>query len=125
MEIINDNRVPREPKRGRGDSGNTGGNIFLGAALMATGLFWLLYNFDVLPYCVFDAVFSWQMLLVVIGGYLIASRKYIAGGIVGTLGLVFVIADMFDICISMSKVALPAVIIAIGAAIILTKLGRK
>lgn len=105
--------------------GNRGGNIFLGAALMATGVLWLLYNFHVMPWCVFDVIFSWQMLLVVIGGYLIASRKYVAGAITGGLGLIFVLTDVFNICIPTGKVILPVVIIAIGLAVILTKLGKK
>jgi hypothetical protein len=124
MEIINDNRAPQDRRRGRADGGNTIGNIYLGAALIAIGLLWLLYNFDMLPWCVFDILFSWQMLLVAVGGYLIASRKYVAGGLVGSLGLIFVIADIFNVNMT-GKVVFPGVIIAIGIAIILTKIGRK
>ncbi len=102
-----------------------GGNIYIGALFILAGVVWLLYNFHSLPYHIFDVLFSWQMLLTAIGGYLIASRKYVAGVIVGGLGLAFVITDILNIHISAGKVALPAVVIAIGLAIILTKLGRK
>ncbi len=125
MEIMNENHTPHSPKRRDEKAARIGGNIFLGAALVIVGLVWLLHNFDRLPDDLYRVIFSWQMLMAALGGYLLAVRKYVAGGIIGGLGLLFVIIDLSNIYVPMGKVALPAIVIAIGLAVILTKLVRK
>lgn len=57
-------------------------NLFLGVTLIVVGVLWMMNNLELLSDSLFDVVFSWQMLLVLIGGYLLALRKWLAGGIV-------------------------------------------
>ena len=56
-------------------------NLFLGVTLIVVGVLWMMNNLELLSDSLFDVVFSWQMLLVLIGGYLLALRKWLAGGI--------------------------------------------
>ncbi len=109
MEIINKN--PKYPsERGR--------NVFIGLVLIAAGVVWLLYNTGVVDARFFDIIFSWQMLLVVIGGYLLCLRNWVAGGVVAGVGLVFLAGDMLDWQISFSKVVLPVLLIVAGASVL-------
>lgn len=77
MEVINDSRLPEQPHR-KGET-NIAGNIYLGIILVAIGVIWLFYNTGWIGYGLFNALFSWQMLLVAAGGYLLAVRRWSAG----------------------------------------------
>ena len=123
MEIINDNRIP--DSQGRRTSTNMAGNIYLGIVLILAGTLWLFYNIDLIGYSFFKAVFSWQMLLIVIGGYLIAVRRWIAGIITAALGVFAGIFVILDFDISFSRIILPIVIIITGIAVIASRLERK
>ncbi len=96
-------------------------HLYLGFALIAVGAVWMLYNFEVIGYRFFDIFFSWEVLLVVIGGYLLTIRRWAAGGIVATVGAFFLLTDLFDICIPFDKMILPGLCILAGLAVILTK----
>ena len=124
MDILNDNGIPQPQKPQKRDT-TWGGNLYLGVILILVGVVWLFYNFDMISYRFFDILFSWQMLVVVIGGYLIAVKRYSAGIIIGALGVLFVLMDAFDIHISVSKIVLPAVVIAIGISLLITFLNKK
>ena len=68
-------------------------NLFLGVTLIVVGVLWMMNNLELLSDSLFDVVFSWQMLLVLIGGYLLALRKWLAGGIVAAVGLCLLLID--------------------------------
>ena len=118
MEIINGNQIPEQPRK-RYDR-SLSGNLYLGAMLILVGLLWLFHNIGIVNNWVFDMLFSWQMLLIVIGGYFLATRRWATGAIIGGLGLIFFIMNAFDIYISVSKIILPSVVIAIGLSILLS-----
>ena len=67
-------------------------NLFLGVTLIVVGVLWMMNNLELLSDSLFDVVFSWQMLLVLIGGYLLALRKWLAGGIVA-----YLVADTVEV----------------------------
>lgn len=73
MEIINNNYNPAGgPTSSNGrPSGpdNQARNLFFGTLLVAAGFLWLLRDFHVVPYWLFNTIFSWQMLLAVTGAY--------------------------------------------------------
>ena len=75
MEIINNNYNPAGgPTSSNGrPSGpdNQARNLFFGTLLVAAGFLWLLRDFHVVPYWLFNTIFSWQMLLAVTGAYLL------------------------------------------------------
>lgn len=101
-------------------------NIFLGLTFIVIGLLWLFNNLDMIPNSVFDVLISWQMLLVVIGGFLLSQEKWVAGGIITVLGVFFVASDLFGLDIPVKKVILPVVFIAAGISIVLSRIdGRK
>ncbi|MDR2885154.1 MAG: DUF5668 domain-containing protein [Rikenellaceae bacterium] len=114
MEIINKKQPAKcDPYFGR--------NMFTGSVLVLAGVSWLLYNTGVLGPAFFDVVFSWQMLLIVIGGYLLCTRNHIAGGLLAGFGVLFLAADLLDVAISFHKVILPMLLIIAGLAIILRR----
>ena len=120
MEVINDSRLPEQPHR-KGET-NIAGNIYLGIILVAIGVIWLFYNTGWIGYGLFNALFSWQMLLVAAGGYLLAVRRWSAGVIIGGLGVFFVVMDALDISLSFNKIVLPILVMAAGIALIVSRL---
>lgn len=100
-------------------------NIFAGVAFILAGVIWLLYNFNLISESFFDIVISWQMLMIVIGVYLISMRKWAAGGVVAGVGLFFLITELLHVYIPVGKVILPVVFIAIGLSILLAKICCK
>lgn len=84
------------------------------------GFLWLLRDFHVVPYWLFNTIFSWQMLLAVTGAYLLTIRRWIVGWIMLAAGLCLVILDLTGIHVSFAKIIFPLVLISAGAAIILS-----
>lgn len=126
MEIINGGKMPESnPKASRKNDTTILGGIFLGSVLVLMGLLWLGYNMDWIGYAAFDAIFSWRMLLVVVGGYLLAVRQWTSGIIVGCTGLLFVLFNIMDISVSFCKIVLPVIIVVAGAIIIVSKLRKS
>lgn len=112
MELINENRPQRDEREGVIRSRN----LFIGATLIVVGVLWLLNNFHLLDNRVFDVIFSWQMLLVVIGGYLLSLRRWLAGGLVT--------ADLLHVYMPLNRIAFPAILIAVGIAVVASRRGR-
>ncbi len=116
MEITNPNGSNGGLRRDRGHA------LFIGIFFLVAGALWLLYGLDLLPECAFDALFSWQMLLMVIGGYLLCQRNWVGGGIVASVGLLFFVTDILDVHISFGRVVLPIIFIVVGVAILCERL---
>ena len=114
MEVVN-----KKKRRATGFDG--GRNGFIGSVLVVAGVVWLLGNTGVVGPAFFDAVFSWQMLMIVIGGYLLCTRNYVAGGVVAGMGVLFLAADVLDIHISFHRVILPVLLIVAGLAVLLRR----
>ena len=114
MKIINN------PRKSNPEPSVIRQRIYLGAVLIAVGVVWILYNFDVIGHRFFDLFFSWQMLLAAVGGYFLALRKWAAGGILMFIGAFFVIASLLDICIPFEKIALLVIFIAAGLVLLLS-----
>ena len=115
MEIIDNDRKNNGPIK------PSTHNFYLGGALVLIGLVWILFNFDLIDDKVFDAIFSWQMLIVVIGGYLLAMKKWAAGGITLAVGLFFVTTGLLGLQIPVRKIVLPVACIAAGLAVIFSR----
>jgi len=123
MEVINDSRPPQRPQKRK--EGNLAGNIYLGGILVAIGLIWLLYNIGWIGYGLFHALFSWQMLLVATGGFLLALRRWGAGLLTGGLGILFMAMDVLNIHLSFSKIVLPVLLMAAGIALIISRAAKQ
>ena len=96
-------------------------NLFLGVTLIVVGVLWMMNNLELLSDSLFDVVFSWQMLLVLIGGYLLAVRKWLAGGIVAAVGLCLLLIDQLDWHIPLDKIAVPTILIAVGLSVVFSR----
>lgn len=68
----------------------SGKRIWAGTLLLATGIFYLLYNFNALPFTVAAYVFSWQMCVMLIGVYAL-YRSPIKGFILIGIGSYFIL----------------------------------
>ena len=121
MEIIENDKPA---KNGRG-CGVRSRNLFSGSTLIAIGLLWLLENFGLLTERVTDAIFSWQMLLTLIGGYLLSQRRWVAGAVLSASGVVLLSAHLFDVDVPFDKVAFPAILVAVGLSVIFTVRNRN
>jgi len=95
--------------------------VYLGVLLIIVGAIWIFHNFDLIGNKFFDVFFSWQMLLVAIGGYFLALKKWSAGIVITAVGLFFVITQLLGVRIPFEKIALPMIFIAAGLAVLLTR----
>ncbi len=123
MEILSKNKgeeqTPNQPSQQNNNSART--SVFVGVLLIVLGGLWMMTNLDVLPTRVFDVVFSWQMLVIVLGLYLVVVRSYWIGGSLMAVGTLFLLTDYFNIHIPIVEIFLPAVVIAMGVGLILSK----
>lgn len=125
MEVIDEKQIPEQRGRKKREDTTLAGRIYLGAILIVTGLFWLFRNMDIISYTTFGTLFSWQMLLVVVGGYLLVVRRWISGVIVGGLGVLFLFFDVFGVNLSFSSIILPILIMATGVALIVSRFDNR
>lgn len=128
MEILNDQKVeqqeaPQTPKQPTAPKSNNAArtSVFVGAMLVVLGGLWMMNNLGVIGPRIFDLIFSWQMLLVVLGLYLIVVRNYWIGGSLMAVGTLFLLTDYFHIHIPVVEIFLPAVVIAMGVGLILSR----
>ena len=68
--------------------------IYFGILLILAGAIWLLNSFGIISRHTLDVLFSWQMLITVIGLYLVVQRQYYWGGITTVVGLCLLIFDL-------------------------------
>jgi len=94
---------------------------FAGALMIVCGLVWLGSNYNLLSPKFIDAFFSWQMLMVAVGGWLLCTRNHLSGGILTALGLVLVVVDYFNIHISFERLVLPLLLVVAGVITICLK----
>ena len=92
--------------------------LYAGIILIATGLLWMLHNLDLLGGRMSEILFSWQMLLIVAGGYLLLLKRWVAGSAALLLGVLFGLTDLFRIDIPVGEVLLPLLVMAIGVAVL-------
>jgi predicted membrane protein len=90
-----------------------------GIVVVVAGLLLLAFNFDIFPYDWKHIVFSWQMLLIVIGVVSLAGREGRGPGLILILiGGFFLIPEIYDFHISFVKLFWPVLLIIIGVVIL-------
>lgn len=92
-----------------------------GAVMILCGFVWLGSNYNFLSLALIDAIISWQMLVVIVGVWLLCTRNWIAGGVTTALGVVLVVVDYFNIYISFERLVLPLLLIVAGVTTICVK----
>lgn len=73
---------------------NKNSNTWVGIVLVALGGFFLFRNFDWIPYWLPDYLFSWEMILIVVGVAMLITRRR-EGFIFLAIGGVFILNDIF------------------------------
>ena len=68
----------------------SGKRIWAGTLLLLTGVFYLLYNFNALPFPAPAYLFSWQMALIIIGVYIL-YKSFLKGLILIGIGIYFIL----------------------------------
>lgn len=122
MEIIENDKPAKSDAKGFALRSR---NLFIGITLIVVGLLWLLENFGLLTEQITDAIFSWQMLLTLVGGYLLSQKRWVAGAVMSVLGVVLLAADLLRVDVPFDKVAFPVILIAVGISAIFTVRNRN
>lgn len=68
----------------------SGKRIWAGTLLLLTGVFYLLYNFNALPFVVPSYVFSWQMAVILTGVYFL-YKSFMKGLLIIAIGAYFIL----------------------------------
>ena len=81
-------------------SRGTDSRLIVGLIFLLVGIYFLLNNFDLIPFELPNFITSWQSLLILIGLLLLVSRERRGGGIVLiVVGIVFLIPEFFDVSV--------------------------
>lgn len=103
---------------------STGHRAIIGLILILAGFFLLLRNTNIFPWFIDEIIFSWQMLLIMIGLVVtIGGSNKTPGLIVMAVGAFFLIPEIFSDIFRTYKVFWPALFITAGILFIVT--GRK
>lgn len=98
---------------------NPGNRAIIGVVLLLAGFFLLLRNTNIFPVFIDDIIFSWQMLLIVIGLIItIGSSDKTPGIIVMAVGAFFLLPSLFSNLFGAYRLFWPAVFITLGIIVI-------
>lgn len=108
MERIDNNRRNRFDKRA----------LFAIILILIGGLI-LASNFRIIPYNINHYLFSWEMILIVIGIISLANRQSVLTGVILiSIGSFFMLPDIFDLPYGYHKLFWPVLLIIIGLALL-------
>ena len=100
----------------------TSNRVVIGVILVLAGLFLVMKNTGIFPDSIAHMIFSWQMLLVVIGLVMtLGATEKTAGVIVMAVGGFFMIPLLFRETFHMYNMFWPAIFIIVGIVFIVTK----
>jgi predicted membrane protein len=100
-------------------SQDTNRRIVLAGFLIVIGIILLLRNFELLPWLP-EYVFTWPMLLVLIGTYILLTKQRIIPSLIFIgIGLYFLMDDIFEIYYDDFWMLWPLILIAIGISLVL------
>ena len=85
-----------------------------GLGLIVVGLIIILNRFNLIPFKVTDILFSWQMILIIIGTVLLINRNMVAGNILMAIGIFSLIPEIFNVPYEYRRIYWPALMVIIG-----------
>lgn len=92
--------------------------VFIGFILILIGGFYLLRNFDLLPYFLPYYLFSWKVILILIGLFILTNRRNKTAGIILVgIGGFSLLSDVFNIHLHAGTIW-PIILVAIGLSFI-------
>lgn len=74
----------------------TGGRIVIGSFILLMGVAFLLSNFDLIDFNIPQFIFSWPTILVIIGTIIIINSNDVAGYILASFGILFLLGRYYD-----------------------------
>lgn len=96
------------------------GRAIIGIVLILIGIAFIGRTFDFFPRNIMHLIFSWELILIVIGIIFIATRENkTTGWILLAVGLFFLIPDYVHVPYSIRRLFWPSLLIVIGVLIIL------
>jgi len=121
METNNEYRRETDPS-GSNPAYGSNHKVLIGVVLVLTGLFLILRNTGIFPDFIDNVIFSWQMLLVVIGLVMtLGATEKTAGIIVMAVGGFFMIPLIFRETFHMYNMFWPAIFIIVGVLFIASR----
>jgi predicted membrane protein len=104
-------------KCGRTEENQLAKRIFWGVVLVVAGALLLAKNLDLLPFTVPAYIFSWKMLLIVLGASFVVSGRF--GGLVPmAIGGYFLLPEAFGIPVPQFQKLWPVIFIFIGLGVL-------
>jgi len=101
------------------DEWNPNSKLILAVLLIGAGLLMLAKNFDILPWNVHYALFSWPMLLIAVGALqLVKHPQKTFGLVLISVGAFFLIPRVFPVSIDFARLFWPAIFLGIGIMIL-------
>lgn len=99
---------------------NNNRNIVVGSIIVILGSLLLLNNFGFLDFQIRSYIFSWKTLLIVIGLFMLTSKKNLTGGVILiSLGVIFWLPVLLGHQIVLGQIFLPAILMVIGILLLL------
>ena len=101
--------------------------LIVGLIFLLLGLYFLLNNFDLIPFELPAYITSWQVFLILIGLLLLASRERQGGGIILiVVGIVFLLPEFFDVSVGeVVRQFWPLALVAIGVVLLVRRSQEK
>ena len=101
--------------------------LIVGLIFLLLGLYFLLNNFDLIPFELPDYITSWQVFLILIGLLLLASRERQGGGVILiVVGVVFLLPEFFDVSVGeVVRQFWPLALVAIGVVLLVRRSQEK
>ena len=126
QENVSDVEVKNNMPNGDDSNDNMNTKAVIGVILIIAGLLLVLKNMNFLSHYVTRVIFSWPMLLIVIGLVLLRKPKdRTAGWIVFGVGCFFLLPYLFGDYIDIYKLFWPAIFILIGIVLITSRHGKR
>ena len=106
------------------ESNKNAGRGIIGIVLIIIGIAFIGRTLGFFPYRIMHHVFSWQMILIVLGVIFISTRENKSTGwILLLIGLVFLAPDVIHIPFGVRRLFWPSILIIIGLVIIIRSTG--
>ena len=97
------------------DSNRTTGRAIIGIVLILIGAAFIAKTLDIFPYRVTRYIFTWEMILIVLGIIFISTRENKSTGVILLIiGLVFWVPDIVHIPYPFRRLFWPIALIVIG-----------
>lgn len=95
-----------------------------GILLIFTGVLLLLKNMDWLPFAIPSYFFSWKMIFIGLGIFLLTGKDRFLGLLFIGLGVYFLLPDVLDISRKEIRKLWPILLVFIGIALLMSRKGK-